>query len=103
MNGNPAILPLMSIIGLLYSTIVIIAVFGYAPQIWKLWHSDSDGRDISIATWLIWLYTWVVTLAYGWIELGDLKLCIVAGINLIGHIAIILLTLRNRKKHQKKS
>lgn len=90
----------MTIINLLYSTIVVIAVFGYAPQIWKLWRSDSDGRDISITTWLIWLYTWIVTLAYGWLELADLKLCIVAAINLIGHIAIIALTLRNRKKHE---
>ncbi|MGH1398605.1 MAG: hypothetical protein ACRBCT_05260 [Alphaproteobacteria bacterium] len=93
----------LTIINLLYSTIVVIAVFGYAPQIWKLWHSNSDGRDISIATWLIWLYTWVVTLAYGWLQLSDLKLCIVAAINLIGHIAIIGLTLRNRKRHEEKA
>ena len=91
----------MSIISLLYSTIVIIAVFGYAPQIWKLWKSDSDGNDISITTWLIWLYTWVVTLLYGWIELADLKLCIVAMINLVGHLAIIFLTYKNRKAHMK--
>ena len=91
----------MSIISLLYSTIVIIAVFGYAPQIWKLWKSDSDGNDISITTWLIWLYTWVVTLLYGWIELADLKLCIVAMINLVGHLTIIFLTYKNRKAHMK--
>jgi len=93
----------MDIINLLYSTIVVIAVFGYAPQLWKLWHSKGDGKDISITTWLIWLYTWVVTLLYGWIELADLKLCIVAGINLIGHLAIIGLTYRNRKKHNESS
>ena len=87
-----------SIIDILYGTIVLIAVFGYVPQIYKLIKSNSDGKDISITTWLIWLYTWVVTLLYGWIELEDTKLCIVAGINLFGHIAIIGLTLRNRHR-----
>ena len=88
----------MSIIDILYSTIVFIAVFGYVPQIYKLWRSDSDSKDVSILTWLIWLYTWVVTLLYGAFELGDLKLCIVAVINLVGHVVIIALTLRNRNR-----
>lgn len=93
----------MSIIGLLYSTIVIIAVFGYVPQLYKLWKSETDGMDISIATWLIWLYTWVISLLYGIFELEDLKFCIVAVINLIGHFGIIGLTLRNRKRFKKAS
>ncbi|NCT40417.1 MAG: hypothetical protein GW778_01990 [Alphaproteobacteria bacterium] len=90
-----------SVIDLLYVTIVFIAVFGYVPQIFKLWKSKSDSMDISIATWLIWLYTWVVTLLYGMFELHDLKLCLVAIINLIGHVAIISLTLRNRNRFKK--
>jgi len=48
-----------SLIDWLYATIVLIAVFGYAPQLYKLWKSTSDSMDISITTWLIWLYTWV--------------------------------------------
>lgn len=92
-----------SIIDWLYATIVVIAVFGYAPQLWKLWKSKTDGKDISITTWLIWLYTWIVSLAYGIIELDDLKFCIVAVINLIGHIGIITLTLRNRKRFKNKA
>jgi len=90
-----------SVIDYLYFTIVIIALFGYVPQLYKLWKSQSDGMDISIATWLIWLYTWVVTLLYGIFELNDLKLCIVAIINLVGHMAIIGLTMRNRNRHKK--
>ncbi len=92
---------MMSIIGFLYSTIVVIAVFGYAPQLYKLWKSDSDGMDISVATWLIWLYTWIVSLFYGIIELEDIKFCIVAVINLVGHVGIIALTMRNRHRYKK--
>ncbi|MFK7839705.1 MAG: hypothetical protein AB8B83_05185 [Bdellovibrionales bacterium] len=92
-----------SIIDFLYATIVLIAVFGYVPQIYKLWTSNSDGMDISITTWLIWLYTWVVTLLYGMFELDDLKLCIVAIINLFGHVGIIGLTCRNRYRFKKAS
>ena len=92
-----------SIIDFLYATIVLIAVFGYVPQIYRLCKSESDGKDISIATWLIWLYTWVVTLLYGIFELSDLKLSIVAIINLFGHVAIIGLTMRNRNRFKKSS
>ncbi len=93
----------MSIIGTLYSTIVLIAIFGYVPQLYRLIKTESDGKDISITTWLIWLYTWVVTLLYGAFELSDLKLCIVAIINLAGHLAIIGLTLNNRRKYKAKT
>lgn len=88
----------MTIIHFLYSTIVVIAVFGYIPQLYKLWKSDGDSKDVSLMTWSIWLYTWIVSLAYGILVLEDLKFCIVAIINLIGHIGIISLTLRNRKR-----
>ena len=87
-----------SIIDWLYATIVIIAVFGYIPQLIRLWKSEGDSNDISITTWLIWLYTWIVGLLYGIIELQDLKFTIVASINLIGHLAVIGLTLRNRNR-----
>lgn len=92
-----------SLIDWLYATIVIIAVFGYAPQLYKLWYSRSDSTDISIATWLIWLYTWVVSLLYGIIELQDLKFCIVAVINLFGHFGVIGLTIRNRRRFKTSS
>lgn len=87
-----------SLIDWLYATIVIIAVFGYVPQIHRLWNSKGDSMDISITTWLIWLYTWIVSLFYGIIELQDLKFCMVAIINLIGHLAVIGLTMRNRHR-----
>lgn len=42
--------------------------------------------------------TWIISLLYGIFELADLKFCIVAIINLVGHTIIIGLTLRNRKR-----
>ena len=86
----------MSIIDFLYSGIAVIAIIGYTPQIIKLWKSNTDSKDVSLLTWLIWMGTWVISLFYGILELQDLKFCIVAIINLIGHVFIIGLTLRNR-------
>lgn len=87
-----------SIIDVLYSGIAIIAIFGYTPQIVKLWQSKTNSKDISILTWLIWMSAWVISLLYGIFELADLKFCIVAIINLLGHVGVIGLTLRNRHR-----
>jgi len=92
----------MSIIGFLYSLVGVVAIIGYSPQIISLWKSKTTSQDISILTWFIWLATWFISLAYGILELHDLKFCIIAIINIIGHLLIIGLTLKNRHQHQEK-
>ena len=89
----------MSIIGFLYSLVGVVAIIGYTPQIVTLWKSTTMSEDVSIPTWAIWLVTWIISLTYGIVELADLKFCLVALINIVGHLAIIGLTLRNRHRH----
>jgi len=89
----------MSIIGFLYSLVGVVALIGYTPQIITLWKSKTSSKDVSISTWLIWLSTWCISLTYGIVELADLKFCIIAVINIVGHLIIIGLTLKNRRKY----
>ena len=90
----------MSIIGFLYSLVGVVAIVGYTPQIISLWKSKTASEDISIPTWLIWLSTWLISLAYGILELQDLKFSIIATINIVGHLMIIGLTLKNRHTYK---
>ncbi len=91
----------MSIIGFLYSLVGVVALIGYTPQIITLWKSKTPSTDVSIPTWLIWLSTWLVSLTYGIVELEDLKFCIIAIINIFGHLMVIGLVFRNRRKYGK--
>lgn len=89
----------MSIIGFLYSLIGVIAIIGYTPQIITLWKSKTQSKDVSIPTWFVWLSTWIISLLYGIIELQDFKFSMIAVINIVGHLAILGLTFRNRLRH----
>lgn len=58
--------------------------------------------DISVSTWLIWSSTWIISFMYGYFELHDFKFCLVSGINLAGHLTVILLTCKNRYNYHRK-
>ena len=92
----------MSIIGFLYSTVGILVLFGYMPQIRRLWKSKTDCREISITSWMIWNYTAIVSLLYSVFDLADVKFSLVNGINVICINIIILLTLYKRSAYKKR-
>ncbi|MCB9983402.1 MAG: hypothetical protein H6861_07000 [Rhodospirillales bacterium] len=91
----------MNIIGLLYSTVGIVVLFGYMPQIRRLYKSQTDCREISITAWMIWNYTAIVSLLYSVFDLADLKFSVVNGINLVCINIVILLTLYKRRLYHK--
>jgi hypothetical protein len=90
----------IDIIPFLYQGVAIIGGIGYLPQIYKLIISKGISKDISIVTWLIWLSTWIISLLYGILFLDDWRFCLVASVNIAGHLAIIGLTLYNRTFHK---
>ncbi len=107
----------MSIIGTLYSTVGIMVLVGYMPQIIRLWKTHTDCRDISLHSWMIWNYTASVSLLYSVFELPDLKFAMVNSVfelpdlkfamvnsvNVLCINIIIALTLYKRHHYSKKS
>jgi uncharacterized protein with PQ loop repeat len=86
----------LSLLPGLYGSVAFVALAGYVPQIWRLARSRSAASDVSLATWLIWLYACVVSLAYGVFILRDPLFCLVTGANLAGHLGVIGLAVYNR-------
>jgi len=73
----------------LYSSIATIAVAGYLPQIYRLAKSRGSSEDLSLVTWWIWLSTWLISLSYGAFIMKDWRFCMIALVNIAGHIAVI--------------
>jgi uncharacterized protein with PQ loop repeat len=88
----------MTLIGGLYSTVGLIVMLGYMPQIVRLWRTRSDCTDISVLTWMIWNYTAFISLLYSVFEIGDLKFSLVNAVNFICINIIIFLTLYKRRR-----
>lgn len=88
----------MSLLALLYSTVGLLVLIGYIPQLYRLWTTDTDCRDVSIAAWATWTYTSSVSLLYSVYELPDPKFAMVNAVNLSCILAIIALTLHRRRR-----
>ena len=87
-------------ISFLYSTVAVIVAFGYLPQTIRLIHSHTNCPDIALWTWFIWNYTAIISLLYSVIELQDLKLSIVNGVNVFFISLIITITIYKRRKYK---
>jgi hypothetical protein len=73
-----------------------ISIAAYAPQIYKLVISTGRSEAISIASWLLWLWTNTVSVLYATFVLKNLPLMIVDSIGLLGVVVVLALTLWNR-------
>jgi len=87
----------------LYSGIAPIAIAGYLPQIFRLAKSTGNSQDISLMTWWIWLSTWIISLLYGVFVLADWRFCLIAIVNVVGHLTVIGFTAYNRYFRNKPS
>ena len=88
-------------IHLLYSSVAVIALAGYLPQIYRLYRAQDSNQNVSIVTWCIWAYCWVISLIYGIVVMQDMKFITLGIINLIGHAVIIALAVKNRRSHRR--
>lgn len=77
----------------LYPVVPMVGMAGYVPQIVALIRAKRIPQSISLSTWFAWTMTWLVSLGYGVFELQDSLFCMTASMNLMGHLAIIGLTL----------
>jgi uncharacterized protein with PQ loop repeat len=85
-----------SILPHLYASVALIGAAGYVPQLITLWRTQGNAMSVSITTWLIWSSSWAISLAYGLIYLDDWRFCLIAAVNLAGHMLVIGLTLHRR-------
>lgn len=89
------------IISHLYAIVFLIGLAGYVPQIFALVKNDTDTKSISLLTWWVWLSSWIISLLYGVLCLSDIKFCIVASINIAGHITVMALIYYKRMQEKK--
>lgn len=87
-------------IGILFSTVSVVLIFAYLPQIITLIRTKGPCNDISVTSWSIWFYTSFVSLLYSIYELHDLKLSIVNGLNVFFICVIIGTTIFKRIKYR---
>ena len=90
-------------IDLLYSTVGLVVLLGYMPQIIKLMRTTTDCRDISLYAWMIWNYTAIVSLLYSVFILPDIKFMMVNGVNVLCITIIIALTAYKRWHYKSKN
>lgn len=90
------IFSLTTILTMLLGLNGVISIAAYAPQIYKLVISTGRSEAISIASWLLWLWTNTVAVLFAVFVVKNPTLIIVDSIGLLGVIAVLALTLWNR-------
>lgn len=84
-------------ITIMYGMVGIIATIGYFPQVIKLVKSKRcDG--ISVKSWILWTYTSSVSVIYAFYVMSDPTFQFVTGINFVGTVIILCLTIYQTKR-----
>lgn len=66
---------------LLYPMVGFISIAAYMPQIVKLLLAKADCANMALSSWLIWLVTAAITLAYAVYGVADLIFSAVSFVN----------------------
>jgi len=72
------------------------------PQFRSVWKSRTGAQDISIATWLFWTTTSLVSLVYAFAVVKDRPLIAVSATGLAGCTLITAATIIRRLQHIRK-
>lgn len=83
----------------LYPVVPLVGLIGYAPQLLALIKTKRSPESISLSTWYLWTTTWLISLGYAGLVIGDLMLSVTAAMNVAGHAGVIWLTLYKRAIH----
>lgn len=79
----------------LYSTVIIVSSLGYVTQLVKSVKIDSS-EGVSISSWVIWSYTWLVSTLYTFFIIEDGLFTAVSVINLVFSLLITIICIRKR-------
>ena len=83
----------------LYPVVPLIGLMGFLPQIFTLIKITEAPNTISVSTWSIWTMTWLISFGYAVFAMHDTLFAVTCGMNLVGHILIIALTIYKRNKY----
>ena len=83
----------------LYPLVPLIAFFGYIPQIYILVNSERAPQSISLHTWSLWTFTWVISFGYAVFCIQDIMFSITCAMNVIAHSSIIILKIYKDYKY----
>jgi hypothetical protein len=86
-------------IALAFSTTILVAGFGYLPQIRALIRSTSTAPSFSLTTWGLWIWASFIATIYNWFILGDLLATTTTILNGIAQLAVVGIVLYKRNKH----
>lgn len=75
-----------------------VRVFAYVPQIIKICRDRQGAAAISYTTWLMFALSHATTVVYALFAVGDTALAVIFGVNTAFCAAIILLTMRQRRR-----
>lgn len=84
---------------LLYPAVPLIGLAGYGPQLVTLLKTDRAPHSISLSTWYTWAMTWFISLGYAVFYVQDILFALTSGMNLLGHICVICLTIYKKHKY----
>lgn len=74
---------------------LLVALF-YLPQLWAVWKSSTDARDVSLCTWACWTLAALVATLYSGIVARDGAFLAVSAANLAGCAGVTALVARKR-------
>lgn len=96
---------LLNFFTVLYGLQGVTLAVSYVPQFRSVWKSRTGAKDISIATWLFWTTTSIVSLVYAFAIVKDRPLIAVSATALAGCTLITLATIIRRLQYtrQRKS
>ena len=77
------------VLSVLYLANAVITIAAYLPQVICLERTKSKPKNFSLASWILWTYTSIITLLYAFLIVKDPILIIVSALNLTC-IAIIV-------------
>ncbi len=86
----------MSLLSALYGLQSLAVGISYAPQMRAVWKSTTGARDISIATWLLWSATSLVSLLYALSVVKDPPFIVVSATSLVGSAVVSALAILRR-------
>jgi hypothetical protein len=84
---------------LMYPIVPLVGLAGFLPQVITLLRTREAPISISLSTWFVWTMTWVISFGYAAFVLHDVLFAATAGMNIVGHIVIIGLTIYKRQKY----
>ena len=75
-----------------YSASNALRVLSYVPQIARIASDREGAKAISLATWWMWIAANASTALYAWVNLGDISLAVLNGLNTLSCLLVVVLT-----------